>query len=266
MEKRAYLRLVVMILIPFILVLTPLLIGQWYGTNQSHIVPDLQRAPVGSITGAAFALLAFLLAFTFQIAATRFDARKKLFLDEITNIRTTYLRAEFLPEPFLTDTRKLIVEYVNLRVELITDISKLDYVMSRSCQILDSLWKETAKLTETTLSPAIFSLFVSSVNNLFDNYNQRITLTIEYRIPKIVFRALFFVTFFCMIAIGYQFGITGKGNFMIFILLAFIFSTVIFLILNTRQSKLVQTQSKTFINPAEPIKIKLISGKTVSYL
>jgi len=29
--------------------------------------------------------------------------------------------------------------------------------MSRSSQILDSLWKETAKLTMTNLSPAIFN-------------------------------------------------------------------------------------------------------------
>ena len=103
--------------------------------------------------------------------------------------------------------------------------------MSRSSQILDSLWNETAKLTKTTLSPAIFSLFATSVNNLYDNYNQRITMSLEYRIPTIVFWALFFVTFFCMLALGYQFGISGKGNFKIFLLLALTFSTVMFLIL-----------------------------------
>ena len=118
MEIPSALRLIGMILIPFLLVLAPLIIGQWYGINQIKKAPDLQRSPVGSITGAAFGLLAFLLAFTFQIAASRFDARKKLLLDEVTNIRTTYLRAEFIPEPFRTNTRKLIIEYVNIRVDL----------------------------------------------------------------------------------------------------------------------------------------------------
>ncbi len=162
MEIRSTLHPVWFILIPFILVLAPMLIGQYYGIHQSRKVPDLQRTPVGSVTGAAFALLAFLLAFTFQIAASRYDARKKLFLDEVTNIRTTYLRAELLPEPFLTDTRKLITEYVNIRVELSSDLSRLDYFMSRSEQILDSLWNKTAQLPGTNLSPAIFSLFASS--------------------------------------------------------------------------------------------------------
>jgi hypothetical protein len=247
MEIRSALHLVGMILIPFILVLVPILIGQWYGMSQLRKAPDLQRAPVGSITGAAFGLLAFLLAFTFQIAANRYDARKKLLLDEVTNIRTTYLRAEFIPEPFRTDTRKLIVEYVNLRVELSTDISKLDYVIARSSQILDSLWHETAKLTETTLSPAIFSLFATSVNNLVDNFNQRITMSLEYRIPVIVFWTLFFVTFFCMLLVGYQFGISGKGNFKIFSLLALTFATVMFLILVLDNSKLSRLNQKPLI-------------------
>jgi hypothetical protein len=244
MDIRTDFHILGMILIPFILVLAPILIGQWYGTNQIRKAPELQRAPVGSITGAAFGLLAFLLAFTFQIAASRYDARKKLLLDEVTNIRTTYLRAEFIPEPFRTNTRKLIVEYVDLRVELNTDLSKLDYTMVRSSQILDSLWKETAKLTVTTLSPAIFSLLATSVNNLYDNYNQRITMSLEYRIPRIVFWTLFLVTFFCMLLLGYQFGISAKGNIRIFILLALVFAAVMFLILVLDNSGMSRVDQK----------------------
>jgi hypothetical protein len=247
MKKRADLRVLMMIIIPFILVLAPLLIGQWYGIYRSALVPDLQRVPVGSITGAAFALLAFLLAFTFQIAASRFDARKKLLLDEITNIRSTYLRAEFLMEPFITNMRKYLVEYVNIRVEIVTDLSKLDYAISRSRQILDNLWMETAKMTQTNLSPAIFSLFATSVNNLVDNFNQRITLSFEYRIPPLVFWALFFVTFFCMLLLGFQFGLSGKGNFIIFLLLTLIFSTVMFLILVLDNPKLSRLNQKPLL-------------------
>ena len=231
MEIPVILRLLGMILIPFLLVIIPLTLGQRYGINQGKKFPDLQRTPIGSITGAAFALLAFLLAFTFQIAATRYDARKKLLLDEVTNTRTTYLRAALIPEPFQTDARKLLVEYVNLRVELSKDPSKLNQVMSGSSQILDSLWSITTKLTRTTLSPEIFSLFATSVNNLVDNYNHRVTMTLEYRIPAVVFWSLFFVTFFCMLLLGYQFGISGRGNLKIFVVLALTFATVMFLIL-----------------------------------
>lgn len=247
MRKRVYLHLLLMTLIPFILVLAPLILGQWYGINQSNLVSDLQRIPVGSITGASFALLAFLLAFTFQIASSRFEARKKLFLDEVTNIRTTYLRAELMPEQFCTETKKLIVEYINLRVSLITDLSRLDYSISHSGQILDTLWHETAKLTKTNLIPPFFPLFAQSLNNLIDNYNQRITMTLEYRIPKIVFWALFFVTFFCMLSLGFQFGIAGKGHIIIFLLLALIISTVILLILALDNPKFSRLNPKPLL-------------------
>ena len=131
----------------------------------------------------------------------------------------------------------------DIRVELSSDLSKLDYFMTRSEQILDSLWYKTAQLPKTNLSPAIFSLFSSSVNTLVDNYNQRVTINLEYRIPPIIFWVLFFVTFFCMLALGYQFGISGRGNIKIFILLALTFSAVMFLILvldNPRLSRLNQ--------------------------
>jgi hypothetical protein len=41
-----------------------------------------------------------LLAFTFGMAASRFDVRRGLVIDEANAIGTTYLRAGLLPEPF----------------------------------------------------------------------------------------------------------------------------------------------------------------------
>ena len=40
------------------------------------------EAPLGSLVGAVLGLLAFILAFTFGITASRFDARKQLVLEE----------------------------------------------------------------------------------------------------------------------------------------------------------------------------------------
>jgi hypothetical protein len=77
----------------------------------------------------------------------------------------------------------------------------------------------------------MYSLFTSSVNDLVDNFNQRITMTIEYRIPPIILWVLFIITFLSMLALGYQFGITGKGGFKINLLLALVFALVMFLIL-----------------------------------
>ena len=57
-----------------------------------------KEAPVGTMVGATLGLLAFILAFTFGLAAARFDARRQVLLDEANAIGTTYLRAGILPE------------------------------------------------------------------------------------------------------------------------------------------------------------------------
>src|SRR6187397_2491420 len=123
-----------MFLIPFVSVLVPILLGQRYGQYRKKKTEEAQHAPVGSVVGAAFGLLAFMLAITFQIAFNRYDARKGKLLDEVTDIRTAYLRAGLVPEPYRYNTRKLLVEYVDLRVNLAGDYAKLDIALSRSKQ------------------------------------------------------------------------------------------------------------------------------------
>jgi len=80
-----------------------------------------------------------MVAFVFQISSNRYDTRKSLLLEEITNIRTTYLRAELLKEPMSSETRKLLVEYVDIRADIGKDSAKLNHLMNRSQQILDTL-------------------------------------------------------------------------------------------------------------------------------
>jgi hypothetical protein len=220
-----------MFFIPLLLVLIPILLGQRYGIWRSKKLENVQNASVGSAVGAAFGLLAFMLAFTFQIAASRYEARKELLLEEVTNIRTTWLRAGVVPEPFRSDTRKLLVEYVDLRIDLANDPSKLSSAMTRSQQILDRFWKSVEIMAEQDRSSEMYSLFTSSVNDLVDNYNQRVTMTLEYRIPPAILQVLFIIAFLSMLALGYQFGISGKGSFRINLLLAVIFAMVMFLIL-----------------------------------
>ena len=220
-----------MFLIPLLVVLIPIFIGQRYGMHRSKSAADMQHTPVGTVVGSTFGLLAFMLAFTFQIVANRYDTRKELLVDEVTNIRTTYLRSGLIPEPFRTNTRKLLVEYVDLRVQLASDPSKLGFLKTRSQQILDTFWSFSEDLGEMDRSSENYALYISSVNDMVDNYNQRITMALEFRIPGVILWALFIITFFSMLALGYQFGISGKGSFRINLLLGVIFAVVMFLIL-----------------------------------
>jgi hypothetical protein len=79
-------------------------------------------------------------------------------------------------------------------------------------------------------SSETYSLFTTSINDLVDNYNKRIAVATEYRIPFAIILILFIITFLSMCALGYQFGLSGKVNFIITLLLAVILAMVLFMI------------------------------------
>jgi hypothetical protein len=81
-------------------------------------------APVGAMVGSTLGLLAFMLAFTFGMAASRFDTRKSLVLDEANAIGTTYLRAAMLPDR-RGEVRGLLRDYVDARlIALVLDLDR----------------------------------------------------------------------------------------------------------------------------------------------
>ena len=67
-----------------------------------------KESSVGVMVSATLGLLAFTLAFTFGLAAGRFDARRQVIVEEANAVGTSYLRAAFLPEPQQSTTRRLL--------------------------------------------------------------------------------------------------------------------------------------------------------------
>ena len=59
MTSEKILAIALMFFLPFISVLIPILLGQRYGQYRKKKTEEAQHAPVGSVVGAAFGLLAF---------------------------------------------------------------------------------------------------------------------------------------------------------------------------------------------------------------
>lgn len=89
---------------------------------------------VGAIVAATLALLAFLLAFVVGFAANIFNERRELVIDEANAIRTAYLRAGYLDEPYRTESRELLREYVDRRLAA-REPEKREMAITRSEQI-----------------------------------------------------------------------------------------------------------------------------------
>jgi hypothetical protein len=190
------------------------------------------EAPIGAIVGATLGLLAFMLAFTFSIAASRFDVRKQLLLDEVNAIGTAILRTDFLPESKRSISRQLLKQYVDIRVEVALHPEKVAQLIKASEALHDQLWSLLA-----LVPPEEFAgLYIQSLNEVIDLHSKRVTVALQYHIPGTIWSILYFLTLLAVVAVGYQFGIAGTKSYLIVLVLALSFSAVITLIADLDRS------------------------------
>jgi len=189
---------------------------------------DEPEAPAAGMVGATLGLLAFMLAFTFGLAGTRFEARRQLVQTEANAISTTYLRTDLLPEPMHTDAQALLKEYVDARLAG-TSSDKLMESISKSEQIQRRLWSQAVLALQKEKSVAT-SLFSQSINQLIELHSQRLTAGLRSRIPSAIWIGLYLVLILAMAAVGYQNGMASKHRPIVVFTLVCGFSIVMFLI------------------------------------
>ncbi len=186
-------------------------------------------APISSVIGGTLGLLAFLLAFTFGIAASRFDTRRELLLDETNAIGTAYLRAGMVPEAQSHEIRRCLREYVHLRAEFVNQPQTLPELFARSEALHDEMWAQALLVAKQDSDSEMHALFVESLNEVIDMHSKRLIVS-QYQIPAIIWVALYIVSVISMAGVGYQFGRAGSRDLPVTLFLAFSFSIVIGLI------------------------------------
>jgi len=206
-----------------------------------------KKAPVSAATGSTLGLLAFLLAFTFGMAATRFDTRKQIVLQEANAIGTTYLRVDFLPEQSQEEARQLLREYAVIRSGGATLIMSPEG-MAKSGKLQDRLWAIAAD-TGTRSDSIATGLFIQSLNEMIDLDATRVTAN-RNRIPDSIWLVLCAITILSMAAMGYQFGLTGARSWVTMIFLVMVFTPVILLIadLDRPQAGLLQVSQQPMLD------------------
>jgi MFS family permease len=219
------------------LVLISIYVGVFLARFWHKRSPPEKDASVSTLVGATTALLAFLLAFTFGLAASRFDAKRGFLLDEVNAIGTAFLRAGLIPEPHRTAVRTLLKEYVDIRVELYQHPEKAEQLIPRSGELQGLMWAHAEALVNADLrNPPIVSLFVSSLNEMFDMQTKRITIGVYYQMPTALWAALFTLTVLSMLEVGYLLGMSDRASWLLVLLLSLALATVILLIVDLDRS------------------------------
>jgi hypothetical protein len=187
-----------------------------------------KEAPVGAMVGATLGLLAFMLAFTFGMAASRFDTRKQLVLDEANAIGTTYLRTAMLPEG-RDEIRALLRSYVDARLEAVRSGRVAEQIV-QSEDIQGRLWSAATAVGLQHPDSIVVGLFVESLNEVIDLHAKRVTAGLRNRIPGTIWVALLTIATLSLAAMGYHAGLVGTIRSLAIIVVAVTFSAVIALI------------------------------------
>jgi hypothetical protein len=203
-----------------------------FGYRIAHYRQQLHQeekeSPVTGMVAGTLGLLAFMLAFTFGLAGSRFEERRQVVLSEANAIGTSYLRAEMLPEPMRTEVKNLLREYVEVRLEAVQS-GKIDQAISKSEELQGRLWTQAVAVTEKDRSP-IAALFVDSLNNVIDLHSTRVMAGLRSRVPAVIWIVLYVLAILAMEMIGYHAGLANSRRSIAAVALIIGFSLVLFLI------------------------------------
>jgi hypothetical protein len=158
-----------------------------------------------TLESSMLGLLALMLAFTFSMALSRFEARRDAVLSEANAIGTTALRARLLPEPQRSETLKLLREYVQIRLEIVqigTSLAEHTPAVGRSNALQEALWQQAKAVASIEKGLVPTGLFIQSLNEMIDDQAKRLS-ALRNRIPNSVLMTLFAIVAVAGAVAGY---------------------------------------------------------------
>jgi hypothetical protein len=210
--------------------------GRRIGVRRRLRDPDGAAAGLGALDGAVFGLMALLIAFTFSAAASRFDKRRELIVQEANDIGTAYLRLDLLPASAQPALKDCFRRYVNSRLavyQALPDVEAAKAKLAESNLIQAEIWTRAVAATKIAEvnGNAVTSLVLSSLNEMIDITTTR-TVALQTHLPTIIFVMLSVLVLGGSLISGYGMA-GGKGRSLLHVLsYAVLMAGVIYIILD----------------------------------
>jgi hypothetical protein len=141
-----------------------------YRVGRRYPVTDREesRAAASTLEAGVFALMGLLVAFTFNGAATRFEARRNVIVREANAIGTAYLRLDLLPVQARAKLQQCFRTYLQSRLAIgqkIPDIKAARAELARSEELQREIWREAVVGVQAS-DAATRSLLLGSINEM----------------------------------------------------------------------------------------------------
>ena len=141
---------------------------------------------------AVFGRLGLLIAVSFSGAATRFDVRRQLIVEEANNIGTAWLRLDLLPASAQPALRDLFRKYVDARLSVFRqarDYEAARKELDRSVEMQGEIWRKAVAACDFPEGQGATLLLLPALNAMFDITTTR-TMATQTHPPTVVFLLL----------------------------------------------------------------------------
>ena len=190
--------------------------------------------------GAVYGLLGLLIAFTFSGAATRYDSRKLLIVEEANAIGTAYLRLDLLPAGAQASLKEKFRQYVDSRLEIyqkLPDKKAAKAAFDKSTSYQNAIWAEAVAASQSSSSSSPTMLLLPALNQMIDITTTR-TVASQVHPPSIVYFLLMGLALVSALLAGYSMGESRSHNWLHTLLYAAILSLAIYVILDLEYPRL----------------------------
>jgi hypothetical protein len=185
-------------------------VGRRVGAARAREEGETARAGVGAVEGAVFGLMGLLIAFTFSGAATRFDARRQLIVEEANAIGTAWLRLDLLPSEAQPAMRERFRSYLDSRIETyrrLPDFAAAGEEIARSAALQGEIWEHALASAREGGAREATMLLLPALNQMIDITTGRIWV-MRFHPPPIIYVMLFAAALIAALLAG--FGMAGS--------------------------------------------------------
>ncbi len=193
-----------------------------------------------ALQAAVLGLAGLLIGFTFAMATTRFDARKRIMVDESNAIGTTILRTRVLGDAQGEELRALLRRYVDVRLGLVesgADRRRIEESVGASAALEERIWSRVMAAGHADPHSTMIALLVQSTNEMID-VAEKHRFSLENPLPPTVFLVVILVSAVAMVSIGYTCGLGGKRIALAMLVMPLLLATVIALVFDIAHPRL----------------------------
>ncbi len=186
-------------------------VGRRLGTRRLARHPEGAPAGFGALEGAVFGLMGLVVAFTFSGAASRFDTRRHLIVQEANAIDTAWRRIDMLPAAAQPALRESFRRYVDERLAVyrkLPDIEAAKAELHRATALQGEIWAQAVGALRTEGGQHASMLILPPLNEMFTIATTR-TMATRMHPPTIIFIMLGILPLTGSLLAGYGMA-TGK--------------------------------------------------------